>query len=177
MSVSCPTCHHLHPTGNRCGSPALRGEQFCFFHHPTRRPPYPHTRLSRTPFGRTTYHSTPKTSRSPSPKSSAASPTTPWTPHAPAYSSPPCKWPKPTSPPSPPTQPKSRPLATACPDQHQVQTFQTCPDFSPYLVSSQPIPHQDFRTKSRGGGGRGPLPLYSLAQNRAPRSGSARAGL
>jgi hypothetical protein len=44
-----PTCHHLRPTGNRCGSPALRGEQFCFYHHPTRRPP---TRAvpSRTPF-------------------------------------------------------------------------------------------------------------------------------
>jgi len=39
MSVSCPTCHHIRPTGKRCGSPALRGEQFCFFHHPTRRPP------------------------------------------------------------------------------------------------------------------------------------------
>ena len=39
MSPSCPTCHHLQPTGKTCGSPALRGEQFCFFHHPTRRPP------------------------------------------------------------------------------------------------------------------------------------------
>jgi hypothetical protein len=29
-------CHHRHASGNRCGSPALRGEQFCFFHHPTR---------------------------------------------------------------------------------------------------------------------------------------------
>jgi hypothetical protein len=47
--MSCPTCHHLHPTGNRCGSPALRGEQFCFFHHPTRRPPS-RTLPSRTPF-------------------------------------------------------------------------------------------------------------------------------
>jgi hypothetical protein len=48
MSVSCPACHHVHPTGRRCGSPALRGEQFCFYHHPTRRPP---TRTpSRTPF-------------------------------------------------------------------------------------------------------------------------------
>jgi hypothetical protein len=48
MSISCPTCHHLHPTGNRCGSPALRGEQFCFFHHPTRHPPT--RRAARTPF-------------------------------------------------------------------------------------------------------------------------------
>ncbi len=44
-----PTCHHLHSTGKRCGSPALRGEQFCFFHHPTRRPPT-RTRASHTPF-------------------------------------------------------------------------------------------------------------------------------
>jgi hypothetical protein len=34
-----PSCHHTRPTGARCGSPALRGEQFCFFHHPTRRAP------------------------------------------------------------------------------------------------------------------------------------------
>jgi hypothetical protein len=34
-----PLCHHVHPTGRRCGSPALRGERFCYFHHPTRRPP------------------------------------------------------------------------------------------------------------------------------------------
>jgi hypothetical protein len=39
MSASRPSCHHLHATGKRCGSPALRGEQFCFYHHPTRRPP------------------------------------------------------------------------------------------------------------------------------------------
>jgi hypothetical protein len=49
MSASCPTCHHLQPTGKRCGSPALRGERFCFFHHPTRRPPT-HTAPARTPF-------------------------------------------------------------------------------------------------------------------------------
>lgn len=48
MSVSCPTCHHVHPTGRRCGSPALRGERFCFFHHPTRRPPA--RKAGRTPF-------------------------------------------------------------------------------------------------------------------------------
>ena len=49
MSASRPSCHHLHPTGKPCGSPALRGEQFCFYHHPTRRPP---TRTSpfHTPF-------------------------------------------------------------------------------------------------------------------------------
>jgi hypothetical protein len=49
MNASRPPCHHLHPTGNRCGSPALRGEQFCFYHHPTRRPPV-RTRLSNPPF-------------------------------------------------------------------------------------------------------------------------------
>ncbi len=49
MSKSCPICHHLHPTGKRCGSPALRGEQFCFFHHPTRRPPT-RTPAVRAPF-------------------------------------------------------------------------------------------------------------------------------
>jgi hypothetical protein len=38
MSKSVPAalCHHLHAAGNRCGSPALRGEQFCYHHHPTR---------------------------------------------------------------------------------------------------------------------------------------------
>jgi hypothetical protein len=49
MSASFLTCHYLHATGKRCGSPALRGEQFCFYHHPTRRPPA-RTRPSRTPF-------------------------------------------------------------------------------------------------------------------------------
>lgn len=39
MPASHPTCHHLQPTGKPCGSPALRGEQFCFYHHPTRRRP------------------------------------------------------------------------------------------------------------------------------------------
>ena len=32
----------------RCGSPALRGENFCYYHHPTRRPvANPHQRRSR----------------------------------------------------------------------------------------------------------------------------------
>ena len=34
--ISFAPCHHHHASGNCCGSPALRGEQFCFFHHPTR---------------------------------------------------------------------------------------------------------------------------------------------
>ena len=32
------TCHHLFPDAHRCGSPALRGERFCYFHHPDRKP-------------------------------------------------------------------------------------------------------------------------------------------
>jgi len=38
-AASYSTCSHLHTTGKHCGSPALRGEQYCFYHHPTRRPP------------------------------------------------------------------------------------------------------------------------------------------
>src|ERR1035441_7900024 len=29
-------CRHVHATGRQCGSPALRKEQFCYFHHTTR---------------------------------------------------------------------------------------------------------------------------------------------
>ena len=31
-------CRHIHTSGRRCGSPALRGEPFCYYHHTTRRP-------------------------------------------------------------------------------------------------------------------------------------------
>lgn len=31
-------CHHTRTDGHRCGSPALRGEKFCYYHHTTRRP-------------------------------------------------------------------------------------------------------------------------------------------
>jgi hypothetical protein len=36
-------CHHTFEStdteaARRCGSPALRGETFCFYHHPTRKP-------------------------------------------------------------------------------------------------------------------------------------------
>ena len=34
---SVPTCHHLFPDDHRCGSPSLRGEAFCYFHHPDRK--------------------------------------------------------------------------------------------------------------------------------------------
>ena len=32
-----PICEHIRPGGKRCGSPALRGEHFCFYHHNVRR--------------------------------------------------------------------------------------------------------------------------------------------
>jgi hypothetical protein len=31
-------CRHVHADGRQCGSPALRRESFCYFHHSTRRP-------------------------------------------------------------------------------------------------------------------------------------------
>ena len=31
-------CSHLFPDAHLCGSPALRGEAFCYYHHPTRKP-------------------------------------------------------------------------------------------------------------------------------------------
>jgi hypothetical protein len=34
-------CRHIHAAGHQCGSPALRREQFCYFHHTTRRPKPP----------------------------------------------------------------------------------------------------------------------------------------
>ena len=30
-------CTYLFPDDHRCGSPALRGEDFCYYHHPDRR--------------------------------------------------------------------------------------------------------------------------------------------
>ena len=39
MSQNYPTCNHILPNGNRCRAAALRHEQFCLYHHPTRRPP------------------------------------------------------------------------------------------------------------------------------------------
>ncbi len=43
-------CRHVHPSGHRCGSPALRGEPFCYHHHTTRaaaapRDPFPRSLL------------------------------------------------------------------------------------------------------------------------------------
>ncbi len=31
-------CRHLFTDGHQCGSPALRGEELCYFHHTARRP-------------------------------------------------------------------------------------------------------------------------------------------
>ena len=31
-------CRHIHAAGHQCGSPALRHEHFCYYHHATRRP-------------------------------------------------------------------------------------------------------------------------------------------
>ncbi len=31
-------CRHIHLSGHRCGSPALRDESFCYYHHTTRKP-------------------------------------------------------------------------------------------------------------------------------------------
>jgi len=31
-------CRHIHASGHRCGSPSLRSEPFCYFHHTSRRP-------------------------------------------------------------------------------------------------------------------------------------------
>jgi hypothetical protein len=33
------TCRHIHTLGHRCGSPCLRGQEFCYFHHTNHRPP------------------------------------------------------------------------------------------------------------------------------------------
>jgi hypothetical protein len=30
--MSCPTCHHSKADGSLCGSPALRGKKFCYYH-------------------------------------------------------------------------------------------------------------------------------------------------
>ncbi len=41
-------CRHIFTAGNQCGSPCLRKEQFCYYHHTTRRPVAdPITRVGR----------------------------------------------------------------------------------------------------------------------------------
>src|ERR1700751_5833180 len=44
-----PLCRHLLSSNKTCGSPALRGQHFCYHHHPSRRlsgPGHPTTRSS-----------------------------------------------------------------------------------------------------------------------------------
>ena len=46
-----PTCNHLFDDNHLCGSPALRGERFCYHHHPDRKPvANPYARRSRRGF-------------------------------------------------------------------------------------------------------------------------------
>jgi hypothetical protein len=41
-------CRHIFTDGHRCGSPCLRHEEFCYYHHTTRRPiEAPHARRAR----------------------------------------------------------------------------------------------------------------------------------
>ncbi|HTD96214.1 MAG TPA: hypothetical protein VK627_04775 [Edaphobacter sp.] len=41
-------CRHIFTDGHRCGSPCLRGEELCFYHHTTRKPAqHPRTRRCR----------------------------------------------------------------------------------------------------------------------------------
>lgn len=41
-------CHHIFPDDTRCGSPRMRDEQFCYYHHDSRRPVVrPHDRIAR----------------------------------------------------------------------------------------------------------------------------------
>jgi len=41
-------CHHIFPDNARCGSPRMRSEQFCYYHHDSRRPVVrPHEHLAR----------------------------------------------------------------------------------------------------------------------------------
>lgn len=41
-------CHHIFPDNHRCGSPRMRNEQFCYYHHDSRRPVVaPYERIAR----------------------------------------------------------------------------------------------------------------------------------
>ncbi len=41
-------CRHIFTDGHRCGSPCLRSEHLCYYHHTTRKPaPHPRTRQAR----------------------------------------------------------------------------------------------------------------------------------
>jgi len=44
-------CHQIFPDAHQCGSPALRGEAFCYYHHPDRKPvSNPYARRARRGF-------------------------------------------------------------------------------------------------------------------------------
>ena len=43
-------CRHIFTDGHRCGSPCLRGEDFCYYHHTTRRPATENRRGRQTHF-------------------------------------------------------------------------------------------------------------------------------
>ena len=46
-----PTCTHRFADDHRCGSPALRGEVYCYYHHPKRKPvANPYERRARRGF-------------------------------------------------------------------------------------------------------------------------------
>ena len=40
-----PQCHHIMPNNHQCGSPALRDQDYCYYHRPGRQP---RTRTPRT---------------------------------------------------------------------------------------------------------------------------------
>jgi len=44
--MTIPQCRHIMPDNHQCGSPALRGQHYCYFHDPSRklRAPRPRTR-------------------------------------------------------------------------------------------------------------------------------------
>jgi len=45
------SCIHIFPDTHRCGSPALRGETHCYYHHPDRKPvANPYARRARRGF-------------------------------------------------------------------------------------------------------------------------------
>jgi hypothetical protein len=49
--MSLQLCTHTFDDGHTCGSPALRGDRLCYFHHPSRRPvANPYARRSRRGF-------------------------------------------------------------------------------------------------------------------------------
>jgi hypothetical protein len=39
MPNHAPQCRHLFPDNHRCGSPCLRTQGFCYYHHPDRQSP------------------------------------------------------------------------------------------------------------------------------------------